>query len=1293
MFKKIKSKITIKNYIIAVCSFFAILALVSSLTNVNPAKADESEKDYSFYKIASAAATYFNESQSPEGDGLDAKWTQSSAGASLLGFPDSEKTQGVVGWLSSKLSTSSITYSYSALTQSATKIDNGFLNMSDDEAGNGMLNYALYGAALNGLGLDSVPANIGSGFGRKFAGFLMYIFFGLAASADVIMSIALNILKTLNPFQFFGAAIQHTVGGSVGTAFDGAKVAGPFSGLVNFVNGWYSTLYNLSWVVIFPVFVAIAFVTMLMFKKTSKGSTMKKLIIRLSFGILLFPLVGSTYTLMLNKMADMTSEGSLGASQVVMSTFVDFERWASEYRLAKPSSVVVGWNNKTASPTIAAQAAVRSSAFAINAQSYGISGMNFGAKDNSASSVAEFNKNMTKTTKDLGSADTLKATLSIIDRYAEGSKYEASDWETAVKGAMTNGKTGSAKKKDKPAEGTGGDAESKGQEFLDAADVEKYKDGTVGPNHKYHKVIGGVNFSNGGYFQTSGGKAGVTGTGMLSHIGMYNYLSTDFGKTNMVVYSAAKSSSQFIKKSHYSVNLVGTGAMKLLYFLNALSLLICFTVLGVSYGFGLVVCNLRRGISMIASVPFAMLGSIRYITRVFVYTSVMIIEIVGTFFLYLFAQSLLLSLPQVVEVPIAGALNKLPGLKETAAIPLVMATFSLVILIMFTYQAIKMRKYFIRSADEAMKGILESFFGVNSGVDLGSANKGSALKSGLKGVAGGLALGAMTGGGSLMATAAEGGLKGLVAGTGDEDEDDENKSSDSSNDKGGTFEDKDDKDSKGSKGPKGEKSDKDDTLGSGKKSAKGSKSDSDDSDSSDDEGSSSGIKTPKGSKSKKTTYTKPDKNGFRVNDKGQIFNSDFEMVDSEGRRISPKTGKPLEGEIARPNTHRPTAGTQSLSASIIEDNKNKAKLGSNSEGPANSSEILAKAGYVIDNNRIKRYNSSGDLVEDYPNSKAQRGKLASSIVEKQEAQKAVGTGSGSPKKTVKSGIQKNIDNMVEYAQSGDLAKDIAIGYMTGNVKGQVAAGALKNTEQGKAVINRLSGSKTKNAGVGLGSAEKTSSPSPSGYTPSRFVGGSSDTLSRPSKTQTRTSSPSSGTYNNVGPTIANAKTIKGQKTRTNVVNENETVFTGKNTSSDQAGNFVQGAKLNTQTRAPKSQHQRTTVTNTQETVHDTKVNNVTGKRNSGNGFTGSRSGVSSSSISRNKHTNNVINESVDIVRSTSKVNSTNTRVSGSTLNRGGVSGSKSSIGNVNTKGNVSNEVLDSSIKTGTKFIKKEPKKK
>lgn len=1292
MFKKIKSKITIKNYIIAVCSFFAILALVSSLTNVNPAKADESEKDYSFYKIASAAATYFNESQSPEGGGLDAKWTQSSAGASLLGFPDSEKTQGVVGWLSSKLSTSSITYSYSALTQSATKIDNGFLNMSDDEAGNGMLNYALYGAALNGLGLDSVPANIGSGFGRKFAGFLMYIFFGLAASADVIMSIALNILKTLNPFQFFGAAIQHTVGGSVGTAFNDAKVAGPFSGLVNFVNGWYSTLYNLSWVVIFPVFVAIAFITMLMFKKTSKGSTMKKLIIRLSFGILLFPLVGSTYTLMLNKMADMTSEGSLGASQVVMSTFVDFERWASEYRLAKPSSVVVGWNNKTASPTIAAQAAVRSSAFAINAQSYGISGMNFGAKDNSASSVAEFNKNMTKTTKDLGSADTLKATLSIIDRYAEGSKYEASDWETAVKGAMTNGKTGSAKKKDKPAEGTGGDAESKGQEFLDAADVEKYKDGTVGPNHKYHKVIGGVNFSNGGYFQTSGGKAGVTGTGMLSHIGMYNYLSTDFGKTNMVVYSAAKSSSQFIKKSHYSVNLVGTGAMKLLYFLNALSLLICFTVLGISYGFGLVVCNLRRGISMIASVPFAMLGSIRYITRVFVYTSVMIIEIVGTFFLYLFAQSLLLSLPQVVEVPIAEALNKLPGLKETAAIPLVMATFSLVILIMFTYQAIKMRKYFIRSADEAMKGILESFFGVNSGVDLGS-NKGSALKSGLKGVAGGLALGAMTGGGSLMATAAEGGLKGLVAGTGDEDEDDENKSSDSSNDKGGTFEDKDDKDSKGSKGPKGEKSDKDDTLGSGKKSAKGSKPDSDDSDSSDDEGFSSGIKTPKGSKSKKTTYTKPDKNGFRVNDKGQIFNSDFEMVDSEGRRISPKTGKPLEGEIARPNTYRPTSGTQSLSASIIEDNKNKAKLGSNSEGPANSSEILAKAGYVIDNNRIKRYNSSGDLVEDYPNSKAQRGKLASSIVEKQEAQKAVGTGSSSPKKTVKSGLQKNIDNMAEYAQSGDLAKDIAIGYMTGNVKGQVAAGALKNTEQGKAVINRLSGSKTKNAGVGSGSVEKTPSPSPSGYTPSRFVGGSSDTLSQLSKTQTRTSSPSSGTYNNVGPTIANAKTIKGQKTRTNVVNENETVFTGHNTSSNQAGNFVQGAKPNTQNRAPKSQYQRKTVTNTQETVFDTKTSNVTGKTNSGNGFTGSRSGVSSSSISRNKHTNNVINESVDNVRSTSKVNSTNTRVSGSTLNRGSVSGSKSSIGNVNTKGNVSNEVLDSSIKTGTKFIKKEPKKK
>lgn len=1268
MFKKIKSKITVKNYVITVCSIFAIIALVMSLSHLNEVKADESEKDYSFYKIASAAATYFNESQSPEGDGVDAKWTQSAAGASLLGFPDSEKNQGVVGWLTSKLSASSITYSYSALTQSATKIDNGFMNMNDDSAGNGLISYALYGATLNGLGLDSTAPDMPLSLGRLAGGFLLYVFFGLATSVDLLMSVSLKILQVLNPFQFFGGALKSTLGGGIGSAFDGAKAAGPFAGLVNFVSGWYQSLYQLSWAALFPIFIAITLFTMLMFKKTSKGSAMKKLIIRLSFGIILFPLVGSTYTATINKMTNMTSEGSLGSTQVIMSTFVDFERWASEYRLAKPSNAVVGWNSKIASPTINSQAAVRSTAFAINAQSYGLSNLNLGKPDNSASSVVNFNKAMSKTVKSSGDADALKASFSIIDRFMSASRYQSSDWETSVKSAITNGKTGTPGSKPKP--GENGDGENKGQEYLDAADVEKYKDGTITPKHKYHKTNGNVNLSGGGYFQTTGSKVGVSGNGMLSHIGMYNYLNTSFNKTNMEVFSSSKASSGFVRKSHFSVNLVGTGAMKLLYFLNAITLLICFTILGVSYGFGLIVSNIRRGISMITSVPLAMVGSVRYIARVFVYTSVMIIEVIGTFFMYLFSQAILLSLPQVVEAPLAEALNKVPALGETAAITVVISSLSLILLVMFTFQCIKMRKHFIRSADETMKNILEKFFGVDSGVDLGSQSGKNPLISGAKGLAGGLAMGAMTGGGSLGATALASGLKGIVG----DSEDDDKKDPNSPDDAGGTFE-----DDGGPNGPKGEKSDKDDTLGSSKdgdgksSSEENDKSMRDEADKLDDAGSlgsagSSSNKSKTSSKGKvsgqnnssnkreygsiiddpqdEKMFSAPDKNGFSVDEKGRIYNSDGERVDPLGRRVD-KNGLVMPGELARSQGDRPTAGTESLAKSIREDATNKKLLGTGNK--ITTSEILTKFGYVIEGDRLRKYDDDGNLTEDYKNTKTKRAQLASSIVDngkkimdaKGESSKADSVSfGGSPKTT----MQKNIDNMKKYAKSGDLAKDVAIGYMTGNVKGQVVAGALKNTEQGKAIVNKITGNKA-NSKVSVNET------------------GANKTV----QTVKTTSDGSAGVYNGSKST---SKNVSGSTKTTNVKNKEQVVSSTQRPSVSGSGTFND---KRVPSNTSKSVNTVNRVDNKVQDVINVSKQNTINDSQKGNGFI--KTGKSTTSVERNVHNKKV--ENVENIVS-NKNQSVKKNVNKSTTK---------------VKSDVQKNILDSNIKKGTSFVTRKPKKK
>ena len=77
----------------------------------------------------------------------------------------------------------------------------------------------------------------------------------------------------------------------------------------------------------------------------------------------------------------------------------------------------------------------------------------------------------------------------------------------------------------------------------------------------------------------------------LSKLSMYNYLSTSFDKNSIVVYSPKTSSSENTKQQHYSVNLIGSGAMRYAYGFNLVIVLGVLTLIGFTYSIGMSIKN------------------------------------------------------------------------------------------------------------------------------------------------------------------------------------------------------------------------------------------------------------------------------------------------------------------------------------------------------------------------------------------------------------------------------------------------------------------------------------------------------------------------------------------------------------------------------------------------------------------------------------------------------------------------------------------------------------------------------
>ena len=731
-----------KGAILIVSFIFCLFVVVSTILPVQ-AKDDD---DLSFYAVASAAGAYYDETQVADSEKKfnDAYVSMGNAGG-LLGFIDTNKIK-FFGWVTSFSSSTSQTYNYSSFKGGEYE---------------GLLCYAEYGYALQSLGLDETGSGV-MAIGRFVAGTVMMVAYTVSTSVESLMAIVLYVLKILNPFALFKNAVA--LGNLNNYLPDDAYSR---TTLAAFVGTLYTKLSNLSWSMVIPSFMATTALSILLLKVTSKRddntfSKLKRMGIRILFVGIGVPLLGSLYTASLDSMIDYVQDSGPIGNRIIYSNYIDFQAWVQSNRLALPSGTVID----LASPTtlIAGNidynqtTPVRLLCYDINSVS-GVtpSGSSINS-DWTANYGADYNANVLGgTSSSIDWTRSLIPAYSLLWRYMSCDTYTAGDFETYWKSKNNS-------------------AESV-EWIRNTQDVSAYEDSTEGlfksdgTYSSYMQDSGGVIATYG--VNTSDGlmhfkyQASGSGNG-LSTLAMYNYLTTTFHKANIEINSKNNVANPYVASRHYAVNAVGGKHIVLLYWLNGIVLMFVVTVLGWGFAFCMMLGNVRRTIKLITNIPFAMLGNIKTISRVVSYTLAMIIEIVGTMFVYTLVCEILIWLNNLVETSMAKALIEGSIALPAMVIEILIASVAVVMNIWFTISALRVRKNIVKGFDEMMEEVVARMFDVERTPETPSTNlpqqAAGALAQGAGLAAGNALTGLIAGGGESGTPRADGNGNNIVNG-------------------------------------------------------------------------------------------------------------------------------------------------------------------------------------------------------------------------------------------------------------------------------------------------------------------------------------------------------------------------------------------------------------------------------------------------------------------------------------------------------------------------------------------------
>ena len=807
-----------------------------TIGQVKAAKDDDEDKldmSYSFYEMTSWLSAFYNAASSPTGyktlnaepepdKGVnggynyhtlltesaikgakaetdnkpwtyaDYTWVNSSnkkigGGGALLGFPDKSvlKGGGILGFLSSQTSSSTVDYAYDSLGSGNTY--------------NSLETYAYYGAALEALGIDSSMSSIMSFHPiRMIGGAIVWLGYIIASGAELLFKLAISILQVTNPFNWFAKGFDYV--------WTSTNETGPFAVMTNTVSSLYKLFAEFGWTVMIPLTVAI-WIFMFIFTGNgrqnqtltkSKAEKFRYLIVYFLFLAVGVPVMGTAYTAGLDALSqtfnkDNVGNGGVGVDAIIYSAYIDNKSWIENNRLYLPSDVDLTWDTTLSDVPFTNKAKVRQYALSINSLNH------LDLKKATESGSADNSWNLSN--KQTDNSKTSDGVNTILLRYMLGESYLPSDWETKVKSYLSEaaGRTGSGGSDDindptslvNRLNASATELTSKeGYKYIPYVDPHVQDGGDnrgieipkgwfgLGGKYKFGQLPN--IFLSRGYADGGDGafiaknSAGAPGSSKksdqlhfesnpnatvkqsliynqgnnkttMNYLEMFNYLNSKFTATKVRVYSTNNLTSNFSRESHAAVNQVGAGYVhKFMIWLNTVTLLFGVAFLAVGYAIGMVVASFKRYINLVTSIFLGTLGMSKGMVKAASATIMLIFEVVGTIVIYELAKTIYIAIPDILANAISS-LNNGSKVTSTALTNIgfstgaanmggfVLVIFSLlisvIVLAWMLLMLLRLRKPIIDMADSTFTTMIGKLFYADG--SLGHENEGKGESGGM----------------------------------------------------------------------------------------------------------------------------------------------------------------------------------------------------------------------------------------------------------------------------------------------------------------------------------------------------------------------------------------------------------------------------------------------------------------------------------------------------------------------------------------------------------------------------------
>lgn len=738
---------------------FTLFSFLFLLTN-QTMEVEADTQDFSVFKRAEEVATTFGSDMAPSSDGAGGStWLDNllpgNAGG-LLGYSRdlSDDEEGIVGWVTSQFSANSMTYNYDQLKT---------LGGGDGLASNSLYAYGIYGAQLDAMGLTTTDD---FGIGDKIVGYLFELVYFLANVVPTVFKIMLNLLRIFNPFNLFFGVIE-------GLSDLEVPIIAP---LATYIGSIYSSIQTLSIFIVVPVLIGLSAMSIFMFRG-SAGKKVLRLVVRVFMIFAGLPLIGSTYTAIVDDLADGMTFGTNFGDYVVASQFVDTEGWVKSTRLAPPTDNAIKINDSETEELSQNPHASREMVLEINARR---------VRGNTSLEALYSNEMISSEDMiDSGSqseAYTGNVARDLLTRFRSGQRFSAADFEGYIKSELNDDKDISAESITAMFTPETSDLKSDDYDNLFAVSdsgtpSEVFKDGDIG--WSIYNMGGLVYNEKGSTFGLKGvstpsgvnvSKAKATtskktalggdlnsGTVIgLSPLTMYNFMNTEFGTLSMTTFSPENSASSWSSNDYASVSKVNSGFVGLINTTESVVLLSASAVIGLAYAWALFKIVLASIPRILAGVFGTAMGSMAMITKLLISTIVLIIEIIGTLLLYSVFDTVFMSAVRSVDV-------LLPSVSSTLGVILaVVKGFVTIILgLAVMFFALKNQKAFGKMMEEATTDAITKLMG---GLD-NSLNQGNML--GGSNIQGASAQGKVLGDDGNVGTKGSGQYAAAVAGGGD----------------------------------------------------------------------------------------------------------------------------------------------------------------------------------------------------------------------------------------------------------------------------------------------------------------------------------------------------------------------------------------------------------------------------------------------------------------------------------------------------------------------------------------------